>query len=73
MRPDSSEEFSRFLFLVKPMRHTPTVDGFAPHANQRKDIKQQSEKLSSCNNGLAFCREAFAVTKVSGLPPWAKN
>ena len=34
--------------------HTPTVDGQAPHANQRNDTERWSEEASLCNNGLVF-------------------
>ena len=45
--------------------HTPTDDGHAPYARAPKTERRSEASL--CNNGLLFCVEAFAITKVSRL------
>ena len=50
--------------------HTPTVDSHTPHANWRIDIEWWSAEAYAT---MAFCVKVFANTKLSGLPPWARN
>ena len=73
-RGNASRHFRNFhgFYFRKQMHDAlttpPPVDGHTPHANQRDDTEQRSEE-GLCN----FCVEAFAIMKVSGLPPWARN
>ena len=54
--------------------HTPTSWWPCPTCEPKRRPKQRSEEASLCNNSLVFlCVKAFAISKVSRLPPWKRN
>ena len=68
------KKFSRFLFSrMRDTLATPLPVMATPH--MRNGTERRNEEASLCNNGLIFllCGGFFEITKVSRLPPRARN
>ena len=73
-RPDSSEEiFTVFIFAdAGRFGHTPT--SWWPRLICETALNDEAKKNACATTAWsAFCVEAFAITKVSRLPPRARN
>ena len=76
MRPDSSNEFLLFKQILAECDTLTTplpVYGHVPHANRRYDTERRSKQACATTAYSSFCVEAFAITKVSRLPPRVRN